>query len=305
MYCMSFRDVLRAFKTLGPEDFRALVGIELALARYEYAPLEQIYRYSELGVDSLKFHLNLLLRLGLVKRIAKQQLGYDGYTLNFSGYDCLALNAFLKSGALEFLGEPIGVGKEADVYEGFSETYGSIAVKFHRLGRISFRGTRRLRGYVGDRSHISWLYQSRLAAQREYEALRLLHPHRVSVPKPIAQNRHVVVMGLIEGMELRRFRRILKPRLTLLEILANVRRAYLKAGVIHADLSEYNIILKPNNRILIIDWPQYIVRTHRNALGALRRDMVNVLSFFNRKFHVKLKIENVLPYIVGEKNRIR
>ena len=115
-------------------------------------------------------------------------------------------------------------------------------MKFHRLGRISFRQTRRKRGYI--REHSSWLFQSHLAAEKEFQAMQLVYKNGVSVPEPISQNRHVIAMGMIEGGELSKYKEIGQPEKILKEILRNVRRAYLKAHVIHADLSEYNIILK-------------------------------------------------------------
>lgn len=107
-------------------------------------------------------------------------------------------------------------------------------------------------------------------------------------------------MGMIEGAELAEWREIQKPEKILKEILCNVRRAYLKAGIIHADLSEYNVILKPNMHILIIDWPQYVTKEHPNARQLLTRDVKNVLVFFRRKYRLKVKLENALAYIKGQ-----
>ena len=222
---------------------------------------------------------------------------YVGYTLNYAGYDCLAINALVKAGVLEAFGKPLGVGKEADVYDALNPKGERIAVKFHRLGRISFRQTMRKRGYTTE--HASWLFQSRLAAEKEFQALRLLFPYKVAVPAPISQNRHVIAMGMIEGAELADWKQIRKPEKVLKEILRNVRKAYLKAGVIHADLSEYNVILKPNMHILIIDWPQYVTMTHPNAKQLLTRDIKNILQYFKRKYMLKVKLKEALTYVTG------
>jgi RIO kinase 2 len=174
-----------------------------------------------------------------------------------------------------------------------------VAVKFHRLGRISFRQTKRKRGYLARQSHVSWLYQSRLAAEKEYEALKTVYPYRVAVPEPVSQNRHVVVMGMIEGAELVEHLEVPTPKKILRQILLNIRKAYLRAGVIHADLSGYNIILRPERRILIIDWPQYVTRNHPNAEELLKRDVRNVLMFFRRKCGLKPKLGEALNYVKG------
>jgi len=217
--------------------------------------------------------------------------------LSTAGYDCLAICALVKANVIEALGKPLGVGKESDVYDALSPEGRRVAVKFHRLGRISFRQTRRLRGYIADRRHISWLYQSRLAAEKEFEALKIVYPHGVSVPEPIGQNRHVVVMGFIEGAELYRVPEVPNAEEVLDEILENVKIAYQKAKVIHADLSEFNVVLKPDFHILIIDWPQYIRTDHPNAEILLKRDVKNILKFFKRRFNIKRDLQTVLEYI--------
>jgi RIO kinase 2 len=148
--------------------------------------------------------------------------------------------------------------------------------------------------------HASWLFQSRLAAEKEFQALRLVHFHGVAVPEPISQNRHAIVMGVIEGAELAKWREIEDPAGVLKEILSNVKKAYVDAGVIHADLSEYNVLLKPDMHVLIIDWPQYVTVEHPNAEELLTRDVKNVLDFFSRRFRVKVRIEEVCGFVSGK-----
>ncbi|MGB9756744.1 MAG: RIO1 family regulatory kinase/ATPase, partial [Candidatus Bathyarchaeales archaeon] len=251
---------VQVFRTLENEDFRILQVIEAAKSKHEFVPKEVIAKYTKFSSQETEFRLN---RLNKLKLIYRMKGAYVGYTLNYAGYDCLAINALVKAGIIEAFGKPLGVGKEADVYDALNPKGERIAVKFHRLGRISFRQTIRKRGYTTE--HANWLYQSRLAAEKEFEALKLVFPHGVAVPEPISQNRHVLVMGMIEGAELAEYKEISKPEKVLKEILRNIRKAYLKAGIIHADLSEYNVLLKPNMHILIIDWPQYVRKEHPNA----------------------------------------
>jgi RIO kinase 2 len=139
-----------------------------------------------------------------------------------------------------------------------------------------------------------------VSAGKEFQALQLVYKNGVSVPEPISQNRHVIAMGMIEGTELSKYKKIAKPEKILKEILRNVRKTYLKAHVIHADLSEYNIILKPDGHILIIDWPQYVMTYHANAEDLLERDLKNVLTFFNRKFNVRVAVKVACDYVTGK-----
>jgi RIO kinase 2 len=286
---------VQVFRKLESEDFRILHIIEAAMSKREFVPTGQIQKYAKLPMDRIEFTLGKLNKLGL---IYQTKGAYVGHTLNYAGYDCLAINTLVKAGVIESFGQTLGVGKEADVYDALSPDGKRIAVKFHRLGRISFRQTRRKRGYV--REHSTWLFQSHVAAEKEFQAMQLVYKNGVSVPEPISQNRHVIAMGMIEGAELSKYKEILKPEKILKEILRNVRKAYLKAHVIHADLSEYNIILKPDGHILIIDWPQYVMTNHANAEDLLERDLKNILTFFNRKFTVKVVVKEACDYVIGK-----
>jgi len=288
-------EAIKAFKNLESKDFRILQVIEAAMAKHEYVPKEVIVKYSKFNMEEVTFRLEKLHKFRLIRR-TKQP--YLGYTLNYAGYDCLAINAFVKAGILEAFGKPLGVGKEADVYDALTPTGERIAIKFHRLGRISFRQTRRKRDWT--KEDVNWLLRSRKAAEKEYEALKLVYPKGVAVPKPISQNRHAIAMSAIEGAELAQYREIPNPRKVLLEILRNVQKAYLKAGVIHADLSEYNIILKPDTHILIIDWPQYVTKDHPNAQTLLKRDVENVIAFFKRKHLLEADVMEAFAYVTGK-----
>jgi len=286
---------VHVFRSLEIEDLRVLQVLESAMSKREFVPKEEIAKFAKFSHRETDFRLDRLDKLHLIHQTTST---YRGYTLNYAGYDCLAINAFVKAGVLEAFGKSLGVGKESDVYDALDPKGERIAVKFHRLGRISFRETMRKRGYTTE--HVGWLFQSRIAAEKEFQALQLVFSKGVAVPEPIRQNRHVIVMGMIEGGELAEWRKISKPERILREILRNIRKAYVKAGVIHADLSEYNIILKPDMHILIIDWPQYVTTEHPNAEQLLARDVQNVLSFFRRKHKLKTKLQEIVAYVTGK-----
>ena len=285
---------VQVFRKLENEDLRVLQVIETAMSKHKFVPKEMIAKFGKFSLEETDFRLG---RLGKFRLIRRMKGAYVGYSLNYAGYDCLAINAFVKAEVLEAFGKSLGVGKEADVYDALNPKSEKIAVKFHRLGRISFRQTMRKRGYTTERA--GWLFQSRLAAEKEFQGLKLVFSHGVAVPEPLSQSRHVLVMGMIEGAELAEYKEIPAPKKVLKEILRNIRKAYLKAGVVHADLSEYNVILKPDRRILIIDWPQYVTKEHPNAQQLLTRDVENILRFFRRKHMVKAELEENLAYVTG------
>jgi len=293
---MTLRKVIENFKRLTQKDFRILNAIERGMARYEYVPVEEICKLSGIPLKEIMTRTKVLNDMGLIQR---QKGSYIGYCLTTWGYDCLALNALVKKGVLKAIRlKPLGIGKESDVYEGISTSGERVAVKFHRLGRISFRKTRRVRIYIGDRRHISWLYQARLAATNEFEALLLLYPKGVSVPRPIYHNRHVVVTSLIEGIPLFEVPPLEDPKKVLEDIISNIEVAY-KAGVVHGDMSEYNVIVKSNEEVVLIDWPQWVPSNHPSAEFLLRRDVNHLMKFFRRKYRVMADVERIIKRIIS------
>ncbi len=293
------RKAFMILPTLDSKDLRVLNAIERGMARHEMVPIERIATLSGLNLSEVYIRIRRLHKLGLVQRTLQP---YVGYALTRVGYDCLALNALTKSGVLKELGRKLGVGKEADVYEAVSSAGSKIAVKFHRLGRISFRRTRRLRSFIGDRRHISWLYQSRLAAQQEFKALQLVYENKVHVPQPIKQNRHVVVTSFFEGVELVEVDYLPDPEELLENIIEDIKRAY-EVGVVHCDLSEYNIIVNikgDSTEYVIIDWPQWVSNIHPNAMQYLRRDIEHIINYFKRNFKVYMDVEEVLKYVTSK-----
>ncbi len=297
---MSVERLIPLVKSLEKEDIAVLMAVEEGMTSFEYVPLEQVVRLSRLDPQEVEYRLGRLEE----NRLLRRWIGhYVGYALNYAGYDCLALDALVKRGVVEALGKPLGVGKEADVYDALTPSGERVAVKFHRLGRISFRGVRRVRHYLAWKRHAPWLYRSRVAAEREYRALCLLHPKGISVPRPVGQNRHVVVMGYISGALLAEAIDLPNPRKVLKKVLENVRRAFLDAGVIHADLSEFNIVVDGES-VLIIDWPQFVTPTYPSAERLLKRDVKNVINYFKRKHRVVVSLEQALAYVKGERSSL-
>jgi RIO kinase 2 len=293
---MSAADVaVKTYRELEPEDLGILQAIEKQTSKYQNIPQDIITRIARLPQQEALFRLPRLEKKRLITRYTG---AYIGYHLTAAGYDTLTINHLVEANVLEAFGKPLGIGKEADVYDALMPDKTQVAVKFHRLGRTSFKQTKRKRGYVTAYKYTpDWHQQSTIAAKKEYKALKLLHPQGIAVPEPIAQNRHGLVMSKIEGAELYRYREIPNPEATLKEILVNIRRTYQNAKMVHADLSPYNIILQPNLHILIIDWPQYVTHKHPNAEQLLRRDIQNVLRFFGNKYKMRTNLNQALTYI--------
>ena len=289
-------EVLRVFRELDNKDFRILTGIETGMKHFEWVPVEDLNKYTKLSFDKLDYRLKKLVRNNLVVRTLQP---YEGYQIYFEGYDALALNTFVKRKSISAIGDEVGVGKESVIFEAIKEPDLAIGepipviIKFHREGRTSFKQVKRVREHLGEREHFSWIYAARLAAQREYEVMTTLYP-KVSIPKPIDQNRHAIVMELAKGSLLSKTK-VLDPEWYLDEILNQVKLTY-SLGIIHADLSEYNIFVA-EDCVQLIDWPQYVSPAHPHADELLERDVSNVLNHFYKKYGVKRDLAEVLREI--------
>ncbi len=284
---------LDVFRNLELHDFRVLRSIELGMRYHEYVPIEDSVRTSRLRPDEVLFRLDRLHKMNLIYRA---KMARTGYVLNSSGYDSLALKAVLEGNHVASIGEKLGVGKESDVYAALSPKGVQIAVKFHRLGRLSFRQIRRSRRYLQERRHFSWIYASRLAAEREFQALKRVFAAGVSSPEPIAQNRHLLVMSMIQGDSLFIVNDLPDPNSFLQTIISNLKICY-NAGIAHGDLSEYNIIVTPELKPMIIDWPQYVKREEPGFRKTFEIDVRHILRFFLKRFKTKVPIDTTFKEI--------
>jgi RIO kinase 2 len=277
-------------RTLNKYERTILLALERGMKRYSWVPLEHLKAATNLSESEVNYRLSRLIGWGMVRFNA---VPYDGYSLVFGGYDTLALATLTKKGTISALGSMIGEGKESVVYEALG--LGPVAIKFHRIGGRSFASARLNRDYMPEEGHVPWLIASRKSAEREYEALKTLHP-KVSVPLPVDQNRHTVVMSLVNGAILNRCR-LEAPDEVLEEILDNIHNAY-SAGVIHADLSEYNILVE-DDKVILIDWPQWIGTDHPNAESIVMRDIDNILAFFKRKHRLDYNRQDAVQWVIG------
>ncbi|MCS7112831.1 MAG: RIO1 family regulatory kinase/ATPase [Nitrososphaerota archaeon] len=293
---MSLRLSLKVYPRLEDEDFKVLAAIELGMSSHAYTPIDYVAKLSGLHEKELSYRLRKLNKL---KVILSSRSPQPSFAINSIAYDCLALRSLVKSGVIEAIGSPLAEGKESDVYLGLSSDGAKLVLKFLRIGRISFRQTRRLRSYIEQRDHISWLYQCRLAAFKEYEAISSLYKLGIKVPKPIAYNRHLLVSSFFDGIELAFCRELEQPDKILADILDEVRRVYMEAYMIHCDLNQYNVLVSSEGDICIIDWPQYITSSHPEALNYLKRDIRNISSFFRRKYDIHLDIDRAVNYVTG------
>jgi RIO kinase 2 len=266
---------------LSQEEFRVLTAIEMGQKNHEIVPLALIASIASLRNGGCHKVLKELVRHKLV---CYEHAKGQGYRLNFLGYDFLALKALTSRGKITSLGNQIGVGKESDIFIGASPDDDQLVLKFHRLGRNSFRQLKNKRDYLGKRKSCSWLYLSRLSAMKEYAYMKALYDNGFPVPKPIDFNRNVVVMQLIEGYPLCQIHEVADQQQVYDDIM-NLIVHLANNGLIHSDFNEFNIMLNDKDKVTLIDFPQMVSTSHLNAEYYFDRDVQCIRDFFKRRFN--------------------
>ncbi|XP_050153977.1 uncharacterized protein LOC126628367 isoform X2 [Malus sylvestris] len=184
---------------LSKDDFRVLTAVEMGMRNHEIVPCELVDRIASLKHGGTYKVLKNLLRHKLLHHDSSK---YDGFRLTYLGYDFLAIKTLVNRGVFVSVGRQIGVGKESDIFEVATEDGTVMAMKLHRLGRVSFRAVKSKRDYLKHRSSYSWLYLSRLAALKEFAFMKALEEHGFPVPSAVDCNRHCVIMSLVQGYPL-------------------------------------------------------------------------------------------------------
>ncbi|MFQ5969278.1 MAG: serine/threonine-protein kinase RIO2 [Nitrososphaerales archaeon] len=277
----------KVVKSLEQEEFNVLKALASSLKDHESLTTEQIASRARMHIDKANFSVGKLNQMELVFRNRR------GFSLVMAGLDALALKFLADKDIVIGMGKAIGVGKESDVFETLTPDHKYTAIKFFRIGRTSFREVKRKRSFNMKLHH--WLLVNIDAAKKEFNALKILHKTGVKVPAPYALAKHAIVMERVDGPRLIQCDTLDLPKKVLEIILSNVRLAY-NAGMISADLSEYNVLYDGKD-VWIIDWPQSVRKKHPNAQLLLKRDIENLLKFFRRKYGLKYPLNDVLRYV--------
>ncbi|CAD6234748.1 unnamed protein product [Miscanthus lutarioriparius] len=273
---------VNALRYLSKDDFRVLTAVEMGMRNHEIVPAELVDRIAGLKHGGTYKVLRNLLKNKLVHHDATK---YDGYRLTYLGYDFLAIKTLVNRGVFASVGRQIGVGKESDIFEVATEDGTVLAMKLHRLGRTSFRAVKSKRDYLRHRRSFNWLYLSRLAALKEFAFMKALGDHGFPVPTAVDCNRHCVIMSLVQGYPLVQVKEIQNPDDVFDTILGLIVRLA-EHGLIHCDFNEFNIMIDDDENITVIDFPQMVSVSHRNAQMFFDRDIECIYKFFNKRFNL-------------------
>ena len=130
-------------------------------------------------------------------------------------------------------------------------------------------------------------------AEKEMRNLKRIYASGIPCPEPVQLRLHVLVMGFLgdkKGTPAPRLKDIelvgsdleARWKLLYLQLLGYMRILYQTCRLVHADLSEYNILYH-NDKLWLIDVSQSVEHDHPRSLEFLRMDIKNVSDFFRRK----------------------
>ena len=230
----------------------------------------------------------------------------------------IILYKMVNRGLLESVNGCVSTGKEANVYHATtsteSEHKGSLALKIYKTSILVFKDRDR---YVSGEFRFRHGYARhnprkmvRLWAEKEARNLKRMVSAGLRAPVPVELRDHVLVMQFLgddQGWA--------SPRLKdademigsdpcvwsrlYTELLASVRIMYHQCRLVHADLSEYNILYHQGH-LWIIDVSQSVEHDHPRAYDFLRADLGHVDEYFAKRGVMTLGLRRSFEFVVNE-----
>jgi len=209
------------------------------------------------------------------------------------------LQPLVDDGVIDEVLRSLKSGKEATVYLVRSGTQIRCAKVYRDMAQRSFqnraqyqegrkvRGSRQARA-MSKSTRFGRKEQESAWKNAEVDALYQLVAAGVRVPRPFGYFNDVLVMELVADAEGNP-----APRLGEVDLSPEIARGYhqvlirqivrmLSIGLIHGDLSEFNVLIGPDGPV-IIDFPQVVNAAGNNgALAMLERDVNNIRGTLGR-----------------------
>ncbi len=286
----------------------------------------EYWKESEFG----GFHTQLLRRRIEDRQDRRTfQKVFDSQTLD-------AVQSLAQKGLFDVLEHIISTGKEAHVFVARDTNGNKRAVKIFKKETSDFRrmgeyihGDIRFRDVPHERRSLVLAW-----CRKEYKNLLIASRARLPVPLPLGFKENVLVMEFIgkgqEGYPRLKDTKPSKKELEsyLLQITDFISGLYL-AGLVHADLSEYNILVEPDfgrqaaeagnkpgqggrnlengaeahSRVVVIDFAQALLTRHPNARDFFERDVRNMANYFT-KAGLATTYEEMYAAVKGKKDEM-
>ena len=187
---------------------------------------------------------------------------------------------------IAYVNGAISAGKESVVFWGVDENDVDVALKIYLVSTSNFK--KREPYILGDPrfSHIkkgtkNLVY---LWAKKEFRNLTQCYDAGLPVPRPLYLTKNVLAMEFI-GTNGAPCKSLLYSKVNekdYAQAISIIKDLYNKAKLVHGDFSEYNIF-KTENGLIIFDLGSGVDLRHPNAQEFLKRDIYNIIKFFNKR----------------------
>ena len=220
-------------------------------------------------------------------------------------FDKITLETLYKlanQGYIDILNGAISTGKEANVLTGITDDEKFVAVKIYRIATSDFkkmdyylRGDPRFNIKTKNKRKIiySWV-------TKEFKNLTRLETAGVNVPHPITSSNNVLLIEFIgdedgNPAQPARNQPPKDPEDFFNKLIVNLKLFVNEAKLVHGDLSNYNILNKDEEPV-IIDVSQSVVLDNPISKELLERD-INTLVREYSKLGVETSFEEVWEYL--------
>ena len=200
------------------------------------------------------------------------------------------------------LESPISIGKESNVFSAIKEDGSRVIVKIYRLEACDFNRMHEYMKY--DPRYLNLKHGKRNTifawVQREFRNLLKAREAQVNVPLPIKFVNNILIEEFIgsEGAAPKLKDAIPKNKRQFFEKTVENMKKLHDAGLVHADLSPFNI-LNFNETPIFIDMSQSTMKENQRYGEFLQRDVRNVCIFFN-KIGLEATESGILKKIKGK-----
>ncbi|KAG9784925.1 Serine/threonine-protein kinase rio1 [Exophiala dermatitidis] len=227
----------------------------------------------------------------------------------------------INAGIVSEINGTVSTGKEANVYHALAaspenpdEPDRHVAIKVYKTSILVFKDREK---YVAGEFRFRKGFNKgdnramvKLWAEKEMRNLKRIHSAGIPSPEPLYLKRHVLAMTFLgdsKGKAAPRLKDVefaeeeseSRWRNVYIELLAYMRIMLQKCKLVHADLSEYNILWH-KDRPYIIDVSQSVEVDHPRSLDFLRMDIKNVNDFFKRQGVAVLSDKKVYLFITKQ-----
>ena len=224
----------------------------------------------------------------VLKQRIRQEADRKIFEKVFDRQTILAVHDLATKGMFDVLEHIVSTGKEANVFAARDGAGNTRAIKIFKKETTDFK---RMIDYIKDDNRFQDLKKDRKNlvfawTRKEYKNMLIANKAKLSTPVPLGFKENVIVMEFIGEKEIPSQRlKDEKPNKKQLEEFKEqtidfMAKLYI-AGLVHADLSEYNILVR-KNKLFFIDFAQSVLLSHPKAREFFERDVFNMANYFSK-----------------------